>query len=296
MTRRRLRVAGAPEDRRLALAIDLHERYPLLGDAVLETGQPWLDAAAIWQLDDMAALLDLRGPKYHVMTRPRGASKSSDAGLAALVIMATQLEPMAQCYTVASDAGQGMLVLRAMRGWIVRCPVSSPWAEITAHLSKVVTPTGVTMEVIPADSSSAYGLTPALVIVDEIGQWGSGGKRAREVWVAVWSSVAKRRDCRLAILTTTPPTAHWSQRIVAHAESSPRWRYSAVTEAVPWQSSADHEEQAALLLDEEYERLHRNRTGGPVTWAAPAPVAEVDTGDDDGLWLPAGAGPMAARW
>lgn len=299
MTTRHLRAVrpDAREDERLALAMELTDRYPLLCDAVLETGEPWLDAATDWQLQGMAALLDqCRGaPKYHYQTMPRGAGKTSSAALAAMVIMLTQLEPMAQCYAVASDQAQGGLVLRAMRGWIVRAPEGSLMCSVTAHLSKIVTPAGVTMEIIPADSAGAYGLTPALVIVDEQGQW-PRTPRAREVWVAVWSSVAKRSDCRLIVLTTTPPTVHWSQRIMAHAQRSPRWRYSAVHEQVPWQSDADHEEQAALLLDEEYERLHRNRTDPAAVWRPAGMVTRRDDDPLDGMGLlPARAGQSIER-
>lgn len=288
MSRRLLRVAGVDveADERLALAIDLSDRYPLLGDAVIETGEYWLDAATVWQLDDVAAMLSTApdDPRYLVCTRPRGGSKTSDAGLAALVVMLSQVEPLAECYTVAADSDQAAKVLRKMRGWIVRAPASSELVDVTAYLSKIVSPAGVTMEIIAADGSSAYGGTPALTIVDELGQWGRG-PAAREVWTAIFTALVKRADARLWALTTKPRANHWSNRIISHARKSERWRYAAVTEAVPWQLDEARDEQAALLDPGDFARLHLNESPAASS-PPPAPDEMADRFTGLGL-LPA---------
>ena len=54
----------------------------VLGGLVLEDGRDWGDAATPWQWDDARAVLDpgSKGPRSHFLTRPRGASKTSDVG------------------------------------------------------------------------------------------------------------------------------------------------------------------------------------------------------------------------
>jgi phage terminase large subunit-like protein len=235
------------------------EAVDVLGGLVLENGTRWGDAAEPWQWADARAILDPgpEDPRSHFLTRPRGASKTSDVGGVACAALLTQLPPAARGYAVAADADQARLLLDAMRGFVMRTPGIGGALQVD-RWRVTATRTGATLEVLPADAASAYGLLYVFCVVDEIAQWKST-PGPRTVWEAVLSASPKVPGSRLVVMTSAGDPAHWSHGVLTHAQASPRWRVHEVPGPTPWINPADLEDQRALLPESSFARLHLNR-------------------------------------
>lgn len=228
---------------------------------VLADGRRWGDAAEPWQVSDAAAVLSLDGPPLHYLTRPRGASKTSDLAAIAIAVLLEQLPAGSRSYAVAADADQARLLLDALAGFATRTAGLGGALRIDLRRVTAVA-SGATLEVLAADAASAYGLLPHFVVADELAQW-SGTPGARGVWEAVVSAVPKVPGARLVVLTTAGDPAHWSAKVLAHAKRQRRWRVSELAGPTPWIDPAALEEQRELLTESAFARLHLNQ------WTAP---------------------------
>ena len=234
----------------------------VLGALVLEDGRTWGEAARPFQVDDARAILaDQTDTPYSYITRPRGASKTSDLAGIGLAWLVTHAPAGARGYAVAADRDQARLLLDAASGFLARTPGLGGAVAVEAWRI-VHRQSGASIEALAADGPSAYGLRPAFVIVDEIGQWASTSG-PRTVWDAIFTSVVKVPDCRLVVLTTASDPAHFSYQILEHARREARWRTAELPGPCPWLDPAALAEQERLLLPSVYARLHLN------VWTAP---------------------------
>jgi hypothetical protein len=80
---------------------------------------------------------------------------------------------------------------RAVEGFVSRTEELRGALDVQAA-RVVATRTGSTLEAVPADAASAWGLLPALVVVDELAGWAST-QNPRRLWEAVTSAVAVSR-------------------------------------------------------------------------------------------------------
>jgi phage terminase large subunit-like protein len=226
----------------------------LLSALVLESGARWGEVARPWQLADAHAVLDGSGPTHHFITRPRGASKTSDlAGIALSALLTAEGD--FRGFGVAADREQARLLIDEMSGFARRTPELA--GAVTSETWKVSTGSG-SVVAIASDGAGAYGLRPNLVIADEVAQWPTT-MGARQVWEAVTSSLPKTPGARLVVLTTSGDPAHWSHRVLEHARASAAWRVSELPGPCEWVDQAALAEQRALLPESSYQRLHLNR-------------------------------------
>jgi phage terminase large subunit-like protein len=231
----------------------------VLGGLILENGSRWGEAAQAWQWSDARAVLEPGpdDPRSHFLTRPRGASKTTDLAGVATAALLTQLAPAARAYAVASDADQARLLIDAMTGFARRTPGIGGALQVD-RWRVTATRTGASLEVLPADGPSAWGLLPAFAIVDEIAQW-KATPGTRLVWEAVLSAMAKVPGARLVCMTSAGDPAHWSYKVLEHAKKSKAWRVNEVPGPTPWINPAALEDQRALLPESSYRRLHLNQ-------------------------------------
>ena len=230
----------------------------LLAGLVLEDGRTWGEAAWPWQLEDARAILEPASPTpLHFLTRPRGASKTTDLAGVAIAALVEQLPPNGRAYAVAADRDQARLLVDALAGFVARTPGLAGALEVAAF-RVIANGSGATLEVLAADGPSAYGLRPHLVIVDELAQW-PDTPSARLVWEAVYSAMAKMPGARLVVLTSAGDPAHPSHKILEHASAHSRWRLHEVPGPCPWLDPKALAEQRALLTESQYARLHLNR-------------------------------------
>src|SRR5579871_756928 len=226
-----------------------------LGLLRIEDGRRWVEAAYEFQLQDAEAILDGATP-YHFLTRPRGASKTTDlAGVALALLLDVQQRD--RLYWLAADREQGQLAIDAISGFQDRTPALTNALTITANTVEAIA-TGARLAVLPADSASSWGLRPAAVFIDEVTMW-SDTPGPRRLWESVSSAVAKRSDARLVVAGTAGDPAHFSRTILAAALKSKLWRVHELPGPSPWMDADRLEEQRARLSDAMFARLFLNR-------------------------------------
>jgi phage terminase large subunit-like protein len=252
----------------------------LLHALVLEDGRRWGEAAADFQREDAAAILEPEpdAPAMHFLTRPRGGSKTSDLAGMAIAAALEQFGPGDQGYAVAADADQAALLVDAAGGFVMRTTELA--GMLTVERRRIVTPTGAAVNVLPADGPSAFGLRGPFFVVDEIAAWASTPE-PRRVWEAVVSAVPKRARARLVLLTTAGDPAHWSRKVLEVAVGSPRWRVHEVPGPVAWIDPADLDEQRKLLTPSQFARLHLNVWTAPEDRLTTVDDVEACVGHDD---------------
>lgn len=243
---------------------DPNAAYPLVLSLVLEDGRRWGEAAEPWQRADARAILDTSpdAPPWHFLTRPRGGSKTGDVAAVSLAWLLYQAEDRARGYGLAADRDQGALLVDAMAGFVHRTPELAAAVQVDAF--RVTARRSLaTLDVLPADEASSWGLSPRWLVVDELAQWGSG-RTPRRLWRSVVSSTPKKRP-RLVVMTSAGDPGHWSHEVLVSARRrTGRWRVSEVPGPVPWQEAEDLTELEAVLPAWEFSRLVLNE------WTSPA--------------------------
>lgn len=232
----------------------------LLGSLVTETGARWGQVAAPWQVADAEAVLDGKGPRLHYWTRPRGGSKTSDAAAVALGILVEQALARARMYAFAADRDQSALLVDALGGYVERTGLASAVRVESYRITNVTN--GATLEIMASDDSSAWGLRPFAVLVDEFAAW-KQTEGPRRLWRAIFSALPKVEGSRLLVATSAGDPSHDAYKLLLRARASDAWRASEAPGPVPWISAADLAVQRAELPEWEYERLHHN------VWASP---------------------------
>ena len=227
---------------------------------VLENGQRWGEIAADFQIRDAEAIFSAHGPNLHFITRPRGASKTTDLAGFTVAWLAAEAPLRARGYVIASNSDQAALLIDAAAGFLASTPELD--GEIVSENERIVNPhTGAWVRVLPMSDSGAWGLRNAqLLILDEFAQW-PATRGAKRVWSAVNSTVQKTPQCRLVILTSAGEPSHWSYTdVFQKALADPKmWRVSETPGPVPWHRPEEHERLKRELLPSEYNRLVLNR-------------------------------------
>ena len=235
----------------------MSEALELMHGLVLEDGRRWGDAAERFQREDASAVLDVSGPRLHFQTRPRGGSKTTDLSGVLLSALLAQAPRRARSFAYAADRDQSALLLDALGGFVDRTPGLAGALQVDSY-RVTVRGSGASLNIEASDDTSAWGLRPWLVVVDELAQWKST-PGPRRLWSAIFSALPKVSDSRLVALTSAGDPGHWSHRILSEARSSEAWRTSEVPGPTPWLDPADLAVQRATLRESEYARLHLNR-------------------------------------
>lgn len=228
----------------------------LLAGLVLEDGRRWGDAAEPFQWQDARAVLS-GGWRQAYLTRPRGASKTTDLAGIGIAALLEQLPPRSRSYAAAVDADQGRLLVDALDGFVARTPGLGGALAVDRW---VVTNrrTGATLEVLPADAAGSLGLLPHLLIVDEYAAW-PGTTAHRALWRHLFGALPKVAGSRLVVITAAGDPTSDAGKLMARAQASDRWFVHEVPGPTPWHDPADLEEQRAELPAWEFARFVLNQ-------------------------------------
>ena len=230
----------------------------MAGLVVDDRGTRWGQLATDWQRSDAEAVLseDPTAPRLHMITRPRGGSKTTDVAGMAIAAMLTQLPPHSRCYAAGADEEQAGRLVDAVRRFVAMTPGLTTSLRVDA--TRITVPArGTTLDALAADVAGSFGLLPDLIIVDELAAWPST-RAAREYWASLASAMAKRPRSRLVVITSAGSPAHWSAKVREQAGKSPLWRLSEMPGPLPWVSAEALAEQEALLLPSQFAQLHLN--------------------------------------
>lgn len=221
----------------------------------LEDGRLWGQVAADFQRADVEAAFDPAGPRWHYWTRPRGGSKTTDTAAISIAWLVADAKPGARGYCFAVSGDQAQLLVDAASGLIARTPELHGLIDVQAF--KLIGKNGATVEVRSADGSTAWGLRPDFLVLDEFAQW-PAIRRFRTLWEAVWSSVQKRPGCRLFILTSAGEPSHFARKVLVQARQSEAWHTNEVPGPLGWMDPKQLAELRTLLLDSVYARVVLN--------------------------------------
>jgi hypothetical protein len=226
----------------------------LLGGLVCEDERTWAEQVDEFQHRDASAICadPGEGPRRHFIVRPRGASKTSDAAGIALSLLISEAPKRSRSYIYAVDADQAGEVLDALGGFVARTAGLAGAIDVGA--SKItVKATGASLTVESSDSASAWSKRPWLIVCDELTSW-PATRNYTSLWTAIASSLPKRPDSRLVVLSMAGSPISWQARVWVLAQASPDWRASSIGGPCPWWSAADIESTRALLTPSEFRR------------------------------------------
>jgi hypothetical protein len=234
----------------------LEQAMRLLGSLVLDSGERWGAVATPLQRADAEAVLAGDDPRRHWLGRARGYSKTTDVA-ALLVVLLLMLTPASECVAAAADADQAAILVRRMRGLVTRTGVADQF-DLTAR-RVTCKRTGSLLEVLGADGASAWGLLPAVVVLDELPMW-PDTENAKELYDALTTALPKREGSLLVIMGTAGDPAGWAAQIRGQALADPaNWRVSEPQGPPPWMGEAEIELERATRLPSTFARLFENR-------------------------------------
>jgi len=192
---------------------------------------------------------------------PRGHDKSSlEARLASWAITASR--KFCPAYIVAADLDQGKLILQAMEAEARL----NPWLYDQLKFTRKVVygPSGF-VEVLPADSASAYGLRGRLYIFDEWTHW-----KNETMSTAVLSGSEKIPGSLTVILSNAGLLRSWQHDFYTKIQHDPDLKSDWVLferegKLASWMSEQRIRAKAKLLPPGEAKRLYGNKWIDPAT-------------------------------
>jgi phage terminase large subunit-like protein len=236
------------------------EALDLMHALVLDSGARWGAVATVEQRRLAEAVLEPGGgPRLCWYEAPKAYSKSTDTAAMSISRLVTDFPALAEGYIVAADLDQANRLLDRARGLIARSGLGGVLRVESHRLVNVKT--GARIVALAADAPSAEGLLSPWFVCDELPRW-PDTTSARNMWVAVFSSVPKWPGAQLVVLGHAGDPGHFSFKLRERARTSEAWLFGHVPGPTPWLSEADLAEQRAVLLPSEYQRRHLN------VWAA----------------------------
>jgi phage terminase large subunit-like protein len=229
-----------------------------LAGLVMADGRRWAEVASDFQWRLARAFFDEDGPRFHFETRPRGGSKTTD-GAALVTVALDELPHGARCYAAAADRDQAALLLDAIRGFVARTPALADVLDVSAWRVSSKR-SGASLEVLAADSASAYGLLPHIVVVDELSVW-PDTPNAAGMWEAISTGLGKVPGARALVIGTAGSPVSLAARVREHASKSELWSVAEVAGPLSWIDARFLADERARLPESTYARLHLN------TWA-----------------------------
>lgn len=240
----------------------LQAALSLMVALILEDGRRWGEPATAWQMSAARAIFDPNPdlPPFRWESRPRGGSKTTDAAGWIIVLLMIVLRPGSETYVFASDLDQARLTRDKIRGFVQRTPELA--GALTIDKYRITcTSTGSTCEIMSSDGASAFGLTGAFFLVDELCQMQPTENR-KVLWEAIVSGMDKVPGAKLAVITTSGDPGSWAHDIYKHACRSELWTVSDVPGPLAWRSEKYLADQKLSRPHAWFARMHLN------VWAA----------------------------
>lgn len=115
------------------------------------------------------------------------------AALALAHLIGPETIPRGQIVVGAADRDQSGLIFNELCAWIEGNPAFEDRCNIKAHEKVIVDEeTGTTFRALSSDAKKSHGLSPSLVIMDELAQWGDGvGRKLYEALVTATGAHAE---------------------------------------------------------------------------------------------------------
>lgn len=230
--------------------------------------RPYGQCLDAWQRDDFAAidpgLIVIAGVNEFTtgteilrayLERARGHSKTTD--LAVMITWLLAFSPRKLMgVAAAADKDQAKL----LRDGVENLVRFNPWLSeaIETQTYKVVgKQNGGTLDIVPADAASSYGITPDFVICDELTHWAK-----RDLFDSLFSAAAKKSKCLFIIISNAGcgQGSSWQWTVRETVRQDPDWFFHSLDgPKASWISAKQLEEQKKLLPNIAYRRLWLNQ-------------------------------------
>lgn len=193
---------------------------------------------------------DAPAPKFKRLwtERHRGASKSQDAAVMALWVLAFSRRQV-RGVVVAVDGDQAGIVQQAvdrlvrLNPWLAQVLTVSKWKVTNER-------TGSTLEIIASDVASSWGLLIDFAIFDEAASHPDDG-----MWTSIASAIGKKPDAVLVTLGNCGWRDSWVWELREKIRLDPAWYFHEMHDLAPWVSQAQVDEQRKLLPAVAFDRL-----------------------------------------
>jgi hypothetical protein len=249
--------------------LELYRREPmewrkrLIAD--VDGGKPWGDVMCELQINDWNAIdaamkytvgasKEMPAVRKFFIQRSRGYSKTSDIASCVLWFVGFARRKLVG-YIAAEDKEQAQLMREAMEKLLSLNPWLAELVDVQRNcvVNKL---NGTAVRFMSRDTSSSFGLTPDIAILDEFSHL------QQESFFSSFVSSYAKREKNGAILIIAGNAGHgqdWRWSIREVARTSPEWYYSAPDGFAPWYNQSTIDEQRKLLTPSEFERLWMNR-------------------------------------
>ncbi len=232
---------------------EVNRALDLLCALRFDDGKRWGERAAQFQIRDATTILDPTAPPHVFATRPRGGSKTTDFAGISVAMMLEVLPAGSRVYVIAADLDQGKILLDSVRSFARNTAILHDAFRFT-HDRATASRSDSTLQILPCDHEGLWGLRPAFVVVDEIGQW-PDTDRSQERFEAVATALPKLPG-RMAVITTPSAPGHWAYRLLEYARNDPLWTVHETQGPVPWISQEILESERRRLPSSQFDRLH----------------------------------------
>jgi phage terminase large subunit-like protein len=138
--------------------------------------------------------------------------------------MVSEAPKRSRSYLYAADQQQAADLLDALSGYFSRTDGLAGAVSMGASVVTVKA-TGATLSVESTDSASAWSKRPWVCVVDELTSWPQT-RNYTSLWTAIVSSLPKRKDSKLIVLSMAGSPTHFAAPIWRLAQASPDWRAS----------------------------------------------------------------------
>ena len=187
------------------------------------------------------------------LERPRGHSKTTDLAILVCWSLFASRRRLAGV-AAAADAEQAGL----LRDAVAKLVQLNPWLAkfLDLQRSLIRNPhTDSELKILSSDAATSYGLTPDLIICDELTHW-----KNRDLWDSLISAAAKRANCLVVVITNAGFGDSWQWNAREAVVNSINWYFNALSApCASWITAARLDEQRRLLPTIAFNRLWLNQ-------------------------------------
>lgn len=187
------------------------------------------------------------------LERPRGHSKTTDLAILVCWSVFASRRRLAGV-AAAADAEQAGL----LRDAVSKLVQLNPWLAkfLDVQRSLIRNPhTDSELKILSSDAATSYGLTPDLVICDELTHW-----KSRDLWDSLISAAAKRANCVVVVITNAGFGESWQWDARENVRDSINWYFHALpAPCASWITAERLAEQRKLLPAIAFNRLWLNQ-------------------------------------
>jgi len=203
-----------------------------------------------------AAVAGLPGPepkhRWGWVERHRGASKSQDAAVSALWLLAfSKRQVHGVC--VAADQAQAGIV----RGAILRLMSANDWLDAVIEVLRWEVrnkKTGSTLSIVASDEQSSWGWLIDFSIMDEVSMWPTDA-----LWVSTISALGKKTNTVALTIMNAGWRTSWAWKLRESIREDPEWYFAQQTGHASWIGEGQLAKQRRLLSAVQYSRLWNNQ-------------------------------------